>query len=72
MRLGYDERRTFTKVLEKARAACEAAGVAASDHLVGINKGIGPAKGAQRSIEDMVAVVGAHEQERTADIRPPL
>jgi DNA-damage-inducible protein D len=51
--LGYDEWRNFTKVLEKARAACEAAGEAASDHFVGINKMIGLAKGAQRSIEDM-------------------
>jgi len=51
--LGYDEWRNFTKVLEKARAACEAAGEAASDHFVEINKMIALAKGAQRSIEDM-------------------
>jgi hypothetical protein len=51
--LGCDEWRNFTKVMEKARAACEAAGEAASDHFVGINKMIALAKGAQRSIEDM-------------------
>lgn len=51
--LGYDEWRNFTKVLEKARAACEAAGEAASDHFVGINKMVALGSGGQRSIEDM-------------------
>lgn len=51
--LGYSEWRNFTKVVDKAREACEAAGEAVSDHFVGINKMIDLAKGAQRSIEDI-------------------
>lgn len=51
--LGYAEWRNFTVVLGKAREACEAAGEAASDHFVGINKMIALAKGAQRTVEDV-------------------
>lgn len=36
--LGYSEWRNFTKVVDKAREACEAAGETISDHFVGINK----------------------------------
>lgn len=51
--LGYSEWRNFTKVVEKAKEACEAAGEAIPDHFVGINKMIDLAKGAQRVIEDI-------------------
>ncbi len=51
--LGYAEWRNFTTVIDRARAACEAAGEAVSDHFVGINKMIDLAKGAQRMIEDI-------------------
>lgn len=49
----YSEWRNFLKVIEKARISCEAAGVAASDHFVELNKMIDLAKGAQREIEDI-------------------
>ena len=51
--LGYTEWRNFTKVVEKAQEACEAAGEAVSDHFVGINKMIDLAKGAQRAVGDV-------------------
>ena len=46
----YSEWRNFLKVIEKARISCEAAGVAASDHFVELNKMIDLAKGTQREI----------------------
>ena len=50
---GYSEWRNFTKVLEKARDACENAGEKLSDHFVGVNKMIPLPKGAERKIEDI-------------------
>ena len=49
----YTEWRNFLKVVDKAKAACQNAGVIESDHFVGINKMIVLAKGAQRQIEDI-------------------
>ena len=49
--LGYTEWRNFTKVVEKAQEACEAAGEAVSDHFVGINKMIDLAKGTKRVVK---------------------
>ncbi len=51
--LGYTKWDNFLKVIEKARAACESSGVAASDHFAGTGKMIGLAKGAQREIDDI-------------------
>lgn len=49
----YTEWRNFLKVIEKAKAACQNAGVLESDHFVEVNKMIDLAKGAQREIEDI-------------------
>lgn len=49
----YTEWRNFVKVVDKAKTACENAGVNPSDHFVEVNKLIDLAKGAQREIEDM-------------------
>jgi DNA-damage-inducible protein D len=49
----YTEWRNFLKVVDKAKTACENAGLKLSDHFVELNKMIDLAKGAQREIEDM-------------------
>lgn len=51
--LGYTEWRNFTKVVEKAEEACEAAGEAVRDHFVGINKMVTLGSGSERMIEDI-------------------
>ena len=50
--LGYAEWRNFLKVIEKAKTACENAGVPVPDHFVDVNKMIGIGKGGQREVED--------------------
>ncbi len=52
--LGYDEWRNFTKVLEKAKEACENAGQSATDHFVDVNKMVEVGSGAKRSISDLM------------------
>lgn len=54
MLLGYDEWRNFTKVIDKAKEACENAGIAAEDQFVEVNKLITHGKGGQRSIADFM------------------
>jgi len=49
----YTDWRNFLKVIDKAKNACENAGVAISDHFVDTNKMINLAKGAQREIDDI-------------------
>ena len=49
----YTDWRNFLKVIDKAKNACENAGVAVSDHFVESNKMIELAKGAQREIDDI-------------------
>ncbi|MFA4838119.1 MAG: DNA damage-inducible protein D [Candidatus Neomarinimicrobiota bacterium] len=51
--LGYAEWRNFLKVVEKAKAACENAGISTPDHFVDVNKMVPLGSGAQRTIEDM-------------------
>lgn len=48
--LGYAEWRNFTKVLEKAKEACENAGQSGSDHFVGVNKKVDKDLKGDRSI----------------------
>lgn len=48
--LGYTEWRNFTKVVEEAQEACEAAGEAVRDHFVGINKMVTLGSGSERMI----------------------
>ena len=51
--LGYAEWRNFLKVIEKAKTACENAGVPMPDHFVDVNKMIEIGKGGQREVEDV-------------------
>jgi len=51
--LGYSEWRNFLKVVEKAKTACENAGISTSDHFVDVNKMVPLGSGAQRTIDDM-------------------
>ncbi len=52
--LGYDEWRNFTKVIEKAKEACENAGQGATDHFVDVNKMVEVGSGAKRTIADLM------------------
>lgn len=51
--LGYAKWDNFSKVIEKAKIACESSGIEVKYHFPGIGKMIGLAKGAQREIEDI-------------------
>lgn len=51
--LGYTEWRNFINVVEKAKTACENAGIPVSDHFVEVNKMIEIGKGGQREVEDI-------------------
>jgi DNA-damage-inducible protein D len=52
--LEYTEWRNFTKVINKAKTACETAGHAISDHFVGVNKMVQIGSGTERNIEDIM------------------
>jgi len=52
--LEYDEWRNFSKVIEKAKTACENAGQKEVDHFVGVNKTIPMPKGAAKIVEDFM------------------
>jgi DNA-damage-inducible protein D len=53
--LGYAEWRNFSStVISKAKIACELSDRAVSDHFVDVNKMIALAKGAERSIDDIM------------------
>jgi DNA-damage-inducible protein D len=53
--LGYSEWRNFnSSAISKAKTACELSGHAVSDHFVDVNKMIALAKGAERSVEDLM------------------
>lgn len=49
----YSEWRNFLKVVDKARTSCEASGVAASNHFVGVNKMVDLGSGSKRQIDDV-------------------
>jgi DNA-damage-inducible protein D len=51
--LGYTEWRNFVKVIEKAKTACENAGILVTDQFVDVNKLIEHGKGGQREIDDI-------------------
>ncbi|HEM0302977.1 TPA: DNA damage-inducible protein D, partial [Legionella pneumophila] len=52
--LGYDEWRNFTKVVEKAKTACEVSGHNIADHFVGVNKMVSLGSGSQREVDDLM------------------
>ncbi len=52
--LGYTEWRNFTKVIHKAKTACETSGHQIADHFVGINKMVSIGSGAARPIDDIM------------------
>ena len=52
--LGYSEWRNFTKVINKAKTACETAGHVIVDHFVDVNKTIAMPKGASKEIPDLM------------------
>lgn len=51
--LGYAEWRNFLNVVEKAKIACQNAGISLSDHFVDINKMVPLGSGAERAIDDI-------------------
>ncbi len=52
--LGYTEWRNFTKVIHKAKTACETSGHRIVDHFVDVNKTIPMPKGASKEIQDFM------------------
>ncbi|RLD62535.1 MAG: DNA damage-inducible protein D [Bacteroidetes bacterium] len=52
--LEYTEWRNFTKVINKAKTACETAGHSISDHFVSVNKKVQIGSGTEREIEDIM------------------
>jgi DNA-damage-inducible protein D len=52
--LDYDEWRNFSKVIDKAKTACENSGQGVTDHFVDVNKMIDLAKGAKREVDDIM------------------
>lgn len=51
--LGYAKWENFTKVIEKAKAACANTGHAVSDHFLDVRKMVSLGSGAQREIDDI-------------------
>ena len=52
--LGYSEWRNFTKVINKAKTACETSGHNISDHFVDVNKLVSIGSGAERPVDDIM------------------
>ncbi|WP_298273117.1 BRO family protein [Geobacter sp.] len=52
--LDYDEWRNFSKVIEKAKTACEKSGQDVADHFVDFSKTIPMPKGASKSVDDIM------------------
>lgn len=52
--LGYSLWQNFTKVIEKAKVACENVNQPIADHFIGVNKMVGLGSGAQREIDDIM------------------
>ena len=50
---GYVQWRNFMSIIDKAKIACENAGMDVSDHFADIRKMIGFRKGGQRDVETM-------------------
>ena len=52
--LGYSLWQNFTKVISKAKEACENVGQPIMDHFIDVNKMIVAGKGAQREVDDIM------------------
>ena len=52
--LGYSLWQNFTKVIDKAKVACENVNQSISDHFIGVNKKVELGSGAQREIENLM------------------
>lgn len=52
--LGYRLWQNFTKVIDKAKVACEVVNQSISDHFIGVNKKVELGSGDQREIEDLM------------------
>ena len=52
--LGYSLWQNFTKVIDKAKVACENVNQSTSDHFIGVNKKVELGSGALREIEDLM------------------
>lgn len=52
--LGYSLWQNFTKVIDKAKLACENVNQSESDHFIGVNKKVELGSGAQREIGDLM------------------
>ena len=52
--LGYSLWQNFTKVIAKAKEACENVGQSIEDHFIDVNKMIIAGKGAQREVDDIM------------------
>ena len=50
--LGYVQWRNFEQIIDKAKSACESAGMPVADHFADVSKMIELAKGAQREGDD--------------------
>ena len=54
--LGYSLWQNFTKVINKAKEACENVGQLITDHFIDANKMIIAGKGAQRDVDDILLI----------------
>ena len=52
--LGYSLWQNFTKVIAKAKGACENVGQSISDHFIDVNKMVEVGSGAKRSVDDIM------------------
>lgn len=50
--LGYSLWQNFTKVIDKAKVACEVVNQSVSDHFIGVSKMVHLGSGSEREIED--------------------
>ena len=52
--MGYSKWENFSKVIEKAKTACETAGYLVSDHFPDVRKMVNLGSGSEREIDDIL------------------
>ena len=52
--LGYSLWQNFTKVIDKAKVACETVNQSIYDHFIGVRKMVSLGSGSEREIEDLI------------------